>query len=1189
MKTQLKKLLPWKLSLLGIGLILSALIILGLGSDDRFQKDLIQQQFRALEKKAEIGAFQLHTQLQKKQKFNLEQGLYYHIYDGDRLFGWRNNQLPVGRYQTDVFPGNGLIKLKNGWYYSTTKTKGAITCCVSFCLQNTYELQNDYLKASNPSFWTHPFQIQLTGSQKDALRNKTGKIVCYLTPLSNGNKASTQLILAPLLLLLGLSLILFNLFRNYRGQVWATGIILLFLLACRILLYEVGWPQQLLDSDWFSASFFAFDEWTPNFFEFVINGLFVGFGGQLVVELIRKSTNSIVRSLLRGLPFFFWLWIIGQIDLVLGHSNIPVNFEHLFELRLSTFVFFGLIGFYFYQFQLILLVSLPFQLLKDEPKNRWIILGLLFIPFLFLYALERNWFNLLPIITITLNLILGKRSEFSWFRVSRQLLMLSLFSFFLSLHLQQLVKQKELENRRLFAQQLSLERNINLELSFSQIKPEILKEKWLLSPFDSLKKQLTKVSFEHILNQKFFQGVWDGFEVESDLFDKNGRPCFGTDTLRFEKLTDLVKVHGAPSEIEANIYFMPHEEQGLSYVVFLPLAQQKILELTLISKRIPEEMGFPRLLISDQAGISKSLEKYSIGKYAEERLIHQTGDFNFPNTLRTFPKSLLKQQHFSFRGYEHTVFLSGEGSAIFIATKQSAWLNLITSFAFIFVFWGGLTIAMNFISGQGFLMGREWSLSLKIQIAFLVILVISLFLYGLGSSIFIGQQFDGYAQQALKEKLHAVEMELNNQLKQLDTLDATKAAFQLEAKTAKLSSVFNTDIFIYDADGFLISSSRPKLFAFGLVGEHMDAQAMDALIGQKSSYFSHQEQIGNLKYRSAYLPLMNEKRNLLGFINLQLFGQQQAYEQQLEEFLKAAINVFILLLALSVFIALVVSNWLIGPLQMVAKSVKNIEFGKKNQRIAYQNKDEIGAIVQSYNEKLIELETAAVKLAKSERESAWRDLAQQIAHEIKNPLTPMKLSIQHLLRNLENGHPQTLEQVQKALPSLIEQIDGLAAMANEFAQFAKLPDPQFEPLDLKNLVQSIMPLFENKSIIEFESKGTDFTILADKKMLGQVLNNLINNALQATQETVNPVILITIASKEKLLSLAVKDNGVGISEAAKEKIFTPYFTTKSSGSGIGLNVVRQILEKHSGKIHFESEEGKGSCFFVELPLFSEGS
>jgi signal transduction histidine kinase len=760
-----------------------------------------------------------------------------------------------------------------------------------------------------------------------------------------------------------------------------------------------------------------------------------------------------------------------------------------------------------------------------------------------------------------LNFILGKNTEFSWFRLSRQLLMLSLVSFFLSLHLQTLVKQKELDNRRLFAKQLSLERNINLELSFSQLVPDIQKEKWLLDDFDSLKHQMTKVSFEHILNQKFFQGVWDGFEIESDLFDSQQKPCFGNDTLRFAKLSKLVNLHGLPTEIEDHIYFMPHEEQGLSYIILLPLNKHKTLGLTLISKRIPEEMGFPRLLISDQAGISKSLEQYSIGKYAEGRLIHQTGDFNFPNTLGTFPPKLLQKSYFDFRGFEHSVIISGTGSAIFIATKQSTWLNLITSFAFIFVFWGALTIALNMISGQGLLIGREWSLSLKIQIAFLIILVISLFLYGLGSSIFIGQQFDAYAQQALKEKL--------------------------EAKTAKLSSVFNTDLFIYDADGFLISSSRPKLFAFGLVGEHMDATAMDALIGSKNSYFSHQEQIGNLKYRSAYLPLMNEKRDLLGFINLQLFGQQQAYEQQIEEFLKSAINVFILLLALSVFIALIVSNWLIGPLQMVAKSVKNIEFGKKNQRITYQNKDEIGAIVQSYNEKLIELEAAALKLAKSERESAWRDLAQQIAHEIKNPLTPMKLSIQHLLRNLENGHPDTIEQARKALPSLIVQIDGLAAMANEFAQFAKLPEPQFEQIDFKQLIINTLPLFENNPIIDFKFSGSEFAVLADKKMLGQILNNLITNALQATQTTLNPQIELSLNSNATQIILAVKDNGIGINEAAQEKIFTPYFTTKSSGSGIGLNVVKQILEKHNGHIHFESEEGKGSCFFISLPLLSE--
>jgi signal transduction histidine kinase len=191
------------------------------------------------------------------------------------------------------------------------------------------------------------------------------------------------------------------------------------------------------------------------------------------------------------------------------------------------------------------------------------------------------------------------------------------------------------------------------------------------------------------------------------------------------------------------------------------------------------------------------------------------------------------------------------------------------------------------------------------------------------------------------------------------------------------------------------------------------------------------------------------------------------------------------------------------------------------------------------------------------------------------------------LRNLENGHPDTIEQARKALPSLIVQIDGLAAMANEFAQFAKLPEPQFEQIDFKQLIINTLPLFENNPIIDFKFSGSKFAVLADKKMLGQILNNLITNALQATQTTLNPQIELSLNSNATQIILAVKDNGIGINDAAKEKIFTPYFTTKSSGSGIGLNVVKQILEKHNGHIHFESEEGKGSCFFISLPLLSE--
>jgi nitrogen fixation/metabolism regulation signal transduction histidine kinase len=505
-----------------------------------------------------------------------------------------------------------------------------------------------------------------------------------------------------------------------------------------------------------------------------------------------------------------------------------------------------------------------------------------------------------------------------------------------------------------------------------------------------------------------------------------------------------------------------------------------------------------------------------------------------------------------------------------------------------FVFWGLLLLANQLFKTLFQNQTAHWSLSFKVQLAFLLILALSLFLYGLGSSIFIGRQFDNYAQEALREKLAAVQAELKSQTAMLDTLDINTAGKPLESKLAKLSAVFKTDLFVFDSDGFLIASSRPKLFAYGLIGEHMNAQAMDALLGQNQSYFSHQDQIGNLNYRSAYLPITNEALKQIGFINLQLFGQQEAYEQQIESFFKAAINVFVLLLAISVFIALVVSNWLIGPLQVVARSVRNLELGKNNQKISYQNNDEIGALVKAYNEKLAELEHAAQHIARSERESAWRDLAQQIAHEIKNPLTPMKLNIQHLLRKMETEDANAKELAQKSLPSLIDQIDALARMANEFARFAKLPEPIFEKIELGAFISQTLALFdEDQTMIYFQTQRKALWINADKDMLQQVFHNLLLNARQATDASVEPKIEIELEIEKGTVEIAIKDNGVGISAAQQERIFTPYFTTKSSGSGIGLSVVRQIIEKHNGEIRFESTEGAGTTFYVQLHLISK--
>jgi signal transduction histidine kinase len=263
-------------------------------------------------------------------------------------------------------------------------------------------------------------------------------------------------------------------------------------------------------------------------------------------------------------------------------------------------------------------------------------------------------------------------------------------------------------------------------------------------------------------------------------------------------------------------------------------------------------------------------------------------------------------------------------------------------------------------------------------------------------------------------------------------------------------------------------SSRSKIFNLGLLSEQINPEAFEKIKRDKRSFYSHKENIGNLSYVSSYQPIYNGEQLLLGYVNLQHFGQQQDFEEQLIDFIVAVINVFILLLILSTSIALIVSNWLTAPLKILKERVSKLQLGN-NVKIEYPGKDEIGTIVNAYNLKLDELQEAAKHLAKNERDSAWREMAKQVAHEIKNPLTPMKLSIQHLMRVYDAEDPNSKEKLLRVLNSINEQIDGLTRIANEFSNFAKMPEPDKKPNDLIEIIKNTVALFESEenTTIEF--------------------------------------------------------------------------------------------------------------------------
>jgi nitrogen fixation/metabolism regulation signal transduction histidine kinase len=242
--------------------------------------------------------------------------------------------------------------------------------------------------------------------------------------------------------------------------------------------------------------------------------------------------------------------------------------------------------------------------------------------------------------------------------------------------------------------------------------------------------------------------------------------------------------------------------------------------------------------------------------------------------------------------------------------------------------------------------------------------------------------------------------------------------------------------------------------------------------------------------------------------------------------------------------------------------------------------------VKDYNKKLEELEYTAQQLAQSERESAWREMAKQVAHEIKNPLTPMKLSIQQLLRVYDPADPNSEKKLEKVATSIIEQIDALTKIANEFSNFAKMPRPNEVRMDLLPVLENVLEVFRQdaKSTIELKTTLDSAIIKADKDQMVRTFNNLIKNALQSIPEDREGLITVSLSNIENTIHIEVQDNGIGISAEKRSTIFVPYFTTKSNGTGLGLAMVKQIIENHKGTIYVESEVDKGSLFIIDLPV-----
>ncbi|MCQ2334776.1 MAG: ATP-binding protein [Paludibacteraceae bacterium] len=492
-----------------------------------------------------------------------------------------------------------------------------------------------------------------------------------------------------------------------------------------------------------------------------------------------------------------------------------------------------------------------------------------------------------------------------------------------------------------------------------------------------------------------------------------------------------------------------------------------------------------------------------------------------------------------------------------------------------------LTILLLFaiyglVRNHGFV---HMTLSLKIQYLLLSLLFVTFVYVFFVSMRYVRSRYEERQVASLEQKTRYIQKTLQDLYPWDYELSARNTA-GLNIDLRDLSYTYEVDIHVYDMDGYLIGSSLPQLFSAGIVSRHMSTEP----------FFSDnhttvmKQAIGGIDYLTSYTEFRNSNLMQLGYIEVPYYVSAKERRIAVDDFLSRLFPPYLLVMVLSMLLGTILSRGLTRPLMQLTEGMRKFKIGETNAHLAYDRKDEVGKLVEQYNTMVDELEESTSKLARSERETAWRTMARQVAHEINNPLTPMKLRLQQMQRLKLNNDPRFDAFFDETAGSLITQIDQLSNIATSFSSFAKMPEVVTSKVDVADKLTSVITLFRsNQQNVPIRYLGPDKGLEAktDATQISQVFNNLIKNALQALEDKPGGDIIIMLKESEKTVDISVSDNGCGIPEDVQDRIFTPNFTTKSTGTGLGLAISKNIVEGSGGRIWFQTSP-KGTTFFISL-------
>lgn len=1120
------------------------------------------------------------------------------IYNDSQLVYWNDNQDNIPNLRSQFPVNDNFIFLGNTWYVAESRQLDSYLIVYLTVIKQEFAYENEFLHNQYPAEFPeelagyNPVDYEIPGSSFYAA---DGSYLFSLVPQTSRPAAPQNdydLMLAYLFTLLLAYSLAFRRTASLQQYYQTFALFAGFVIGLRFFTMYLHFPARLYASPLFTPYPFAWSDFFPSLgdfflstFSFFLISLFLFSRSSL-----KKTENSPpswllhLEALITGGFFVLANYLIqGLIE----HSSFIVDLNRVNEIEMTSVGVYVIAGILFGTIILLSSYTIQRSLAKFKLKPvSPVFSSLLLLPVIFTLTgvIEYKmlfWLGLL----ITLYLLYHlKKREYNYSYKMLLLLMMVIGAVGL---IYPLGKEKIEKIKQVYASNLSTERDYMAELSLMNLTSRMLSDTLLAASINSEEKEYEKV-YRYIADQylnsylsTYYFQLYICSEKDSIVSEDEdiNSSCFGF----FDR---LIEQAGVPVSGN-NFYFIDDKDGTITYLGRLNFKNRFNAYMLLDEKWTINELGYPELLIENFSSTISDRYHFSYAKYHQGNLVKQSGSYAYSSKATGNMLQTENQLSWEENGYKHFVFQADDRNIIIVSSKSGSYYDIIILFSYLFFLFHLIfslgTIILNFSSYNW---NFRFNYKNRIQLSMIAIVIAVILIIGSLTISFNIRQFNRKHLEMLTDKMRSVQIELEHKLTQEKNLDASMKPW-LSEMLIKFSNVFYTDINLYDEKGNLIVSSRQELFDKKLSGLKMNPEAFRQMQVSGSPLFIHTEELGTLSYLSAYTPFRNSKNEVLAYLNLPYFTRESLIRDEIAGLINAAVNIYLLLIIITVMLTILLANRLTRPLLLIQDKLGKINLIGQNEKIEYSRKDEIGDLIEKYNHMLEELTKSADLLAKSERESAWREMARQIAHEIKNPLTPMKLHVQHLQKMIDSNQPGFEERVRKVSEILITQIDSLNEIAGEFSNFASLSTVSNKPVSLRSQLLQVYALFSKEvdsSIVEIQlEEDKDYIIESNDEQINRMLINLIKNALQSIPEDRKGLVKITLSRLGKHYQLKIQDNGKGIHPEVADRLFEPYFTTKSSGTGLGLAIVKGIVESSNGTIRYETVLNEGSCFFIQFP------